>query len=184
MMALSSGHRTALDSLVRRFERELFNYLKRYLGDASLADDVFQNTFLQVYLKRDTFDASRRFRPWLYAVATRQAVDALRRGGRRTHVRLEQPEGQAVAESVTSGEADPLDGVVAGESRQKVREAVDGLPNHLRQVVLLAYFQGLKYRDVAEALGIPIGTVKSRLFSAIQLLQERWAGAVGVDSGT
>ena len=73
---------------------ELYGYLRRYLGDASFADDVFQNTFLQMYLKRDAYEPGRPVRPWLYAIATNQAIDFMRRRGRRSAVSLEQQTGQ------------------------------------------------------------------------------------------
>ena len=75
--------------LVHRYEKELYRYLARYLGDATLADDVFQNTFLQVHQKRALYEAGRPFRPWLYAIATHQAVDALRNVGRHPSVSLD-----------------------------------------------------------------------------------------------
>src|SRR6478609_5781185 len=78
------------NELVRRYERELYRYLARYLGDASLADDVFQNTFLQVHLKRGLYENGRPVRPWLYSIATHQAVDTLRKIGRHPTVSLDQ----------------------------------------------------------------------------------------------
>ena len=77
-----SGDRELFARLVRRYERELYAYLRRYLGNAEMAEDVFQSTFLQVHLKCDKFDTSRRFKPWLYTVATNQAIDAQRRNKR------------------------------------------------------------------------------------------------------
>jgi len=174
----------AFGVFVRRYERELYGYLRRYLGDASLADDVFQNTFLQLYLTRDQYEAGRPGRPWLYTIATHQAIDALRRINRRPAVSLEQTTGedtngelQSLMELLEARGPAPLDGVLAEEARQLVRQSVDQLPEFLRQVVILAYYQGLKYRDVADVLRIPVGTVKSRLHAALQRLQEAW-GAV------
>src|SRR5208282_3642707 len=95
---LRRGDDAAFEMLVRRYEGELFGYLRRYLGDEILADDVFQNTFLQVYLKRHQYEEGRPVRPWLYTIATRQAIDALRRHGRHQAVSLEQP---------TDGEGEP-----------------------------------------------------------------------------
>ena len=68
----------------------MYGYLRRYLGDGDLAEDVFQNTFLQVYLKSGQYETGRAVRPWLYAIATNQAIDALRRQGRHQAVSLEQ----------------------------------------------------------------------------------------------
>src|SRR5690242_1002358 len=67
--------RQAFSQLVHRYERELYSYLRRYLGDATMAEDAFQATFLQVHLKCDQFEQGRRFRPWLYTIATNQAID-------------------------------------------------------------------------------------------------------------
>lgn len=181
MFELRAGRSDALDGLVGRYERELFHYLKRYVGDANLAEDVFQNTFLQVYLKRDLFDTGKRFKPWLYAVATNQAIDALRRAGRGPKVNAELPNADSDSESVGDRLADvrvgPVDAVLAAEQAHRVRESVEALSPPLRQVVLMAYFQGLKYREIADVLDIPVGTVKSRLFSAVQLLQQQWGAS-------
>lgn len=181
--AVQRRNEPAFAVLVRRYEAELFHYLNRYVGDRSLADDVFQNTFLQVYLKRDLFEPGKRFKPWLYAVATNQAIDAMRRAGRQTRLSLEQGAGLevdgesvSVADLLPAAGPSPVDQAEAEELRGRVREAVDALPEHFRQVILLAYFQRLKYKEVADVLGIPVGTVKSRLFAAVQLLQSKWAG--------
>lgn len=177
------GDEPAFAGLVRRYERELYGYLRRYLGDASLADDVFQNTFLQLYLKRDQYEPGRPVRPWLYTIATHQAIDALRRAGRHPTVSLEQQTGEeadgephrllGLLETRGPG---PIDQVSTDEAREMVRQGVDALPDFLRKVVILAYFQGLPYRDVAEVLGIPVGTVKSRLHTALQRLHDAWSG--------
>ena len=78
----SMGDRRAFDELVHRYERELYNYLRQYLGDAQMAEDTFQTTFLQVHLKCDRFEEGRKLKPWLYTVATNQAIDAQRRNRR------------------------------------------------------------------------------------------------------
>jgi RNA polymerase sigma-70 factor (ECF subfamily) len=179
------GDAEAFAVLVRRYERELYGYLRRYLGDASLADDVFQNTFLQLYLKQGQYESGRPVRPWLYTIATHQAIDALRRQNRHPAVSLEAAAGdeahgdvQGLLEMLEARGPAPLDGVLAEEARQQVRQAVDQLPDFLRRVVILAYYQGMKYRDVADVLDIPVGTVKSRLHAALQRLQEAWGSEV------
>ena len=78
----SRSDRPAFEELVRRYEKELYGYLRHYLGDADMADDVFQQTFLQVHLKCDQFEEGRKVRPWLYTVATNQAIDYQRRNRR------------------------------------------------------------------------------------------------------
>jgi RNA polymerase sigma-70 factor (ECF subfamily) len=189
LLRLRGGDRDALDPLVRRYERELFGYLRRYVGDDDLADDVFQNTFLQVFLKIKQYEPGRPARPWLYAIATNQAIDALRRRNRRIADRPadtvsapdEEGEPRPLFELLPAPGDAPPDAADRTEQRQQVQAAVAKLPELLRQAVLLVYFQGLKYQDAADALGIPVGTVKSRLHAALAKLTEEWAG--GQESG-
>ncbi len=176
------GRRDAFSVLVRRYEGELYGYLRRYLGDGELAEDVFQNTFVQVFTKLDQYETGRPVRPWLYTIATHQAIDALRRQGRHQAVSLDQerdelagaefPQLMGLLESRGPG---PLEQLQGDERRQLVRASVERLPDFLRQVVVLAYFQGLKYKDIADILDIPVGTVKSRLHAALMRLQEAWS---------
>jgi RNA polymerase sigma-70 factor (ECF subfamily) len=176
------GQTEAFGALVRRYERELYGYLRRYLGDASLAEDVFQNTFLQVYVKSGQYEAGRPVRPWLYTIATNQAIDALRRNGRHQILSLDQQREEladgelgSLVETLENNGPGPIDVAQGKERREKVRASVDRLPEFLRQVLILAYYQGLKYREIADILGIPVGTVKSRLHAALVKLQEAWS---------
>jgi len=166
----------AFEALVHRFERELYGYLRRFLHDAQLAEDVFQATFLRVHEKAGRFEEGRRFRPWLYAVATHQAIDARRRDRRHRPSHHDARAG-GLGEPVTLVDALAAAGETATarlateESCRWVREAVAGLPAAQRDAVALVYGRGLKYRQVAEALGIPVGTVKSRLHAALVTLR-------------
>ena len=181
---LRSGERDGFGVLVRRYQRELYGYLRRYLGDANLADDVFQATFLQVYIKIGQYEPGRSARPWLYTIATHQAIDAMRRVGRHPMVSLEQAtsegengEVRSMVEMLEARDSSPLDQTLESENREQVRACVEKLPEFLRQVVVLVYYQGLKYREVAEILDVPVGTVKSRLHTALLKLQESWTEA-------
>lgn len=166
--------------LVARYQRELYNYLRRFLGDATLAEDVFQATFLQVHIKRDVFEAGRKFRPWLYTIATNQAIDAQRRNRRHRRLSLNQPQ-QAGGETagslidlVAGVDGDPAMSAESGEQSEWVRGEVASLPEPLRNAVNLVYFRGMKYRDAAKVMSVPVGTVKSRLHAAIQRLGVAW----------
>jgi RNA polymerase sigma-70 factor (ECF subfamily) len=182
------GRGEAFAVLVRRYEGELYGYLRRYLGDGDLAEDVFQNTFLQVFTKLDQYEAGRPVRPWLYTIATHQAIDAMRRQGRHQAVSLDQEREELAGADVPqllglleSRGPGPLEQLQGEERRQQVRVCVDRLPDFLRQVVVLAYYQGLKYKDVADILGIPVGTVKSRLHAALCRLHEAWSTVGALD---
>jgi RNA polymerase sigma-70 factor (ECF subfamily) len=182
LLRVRRGQREAFGALVRRYQGEMFGYLKRYLGNREMAEDVFQNTFLQVYLKIKHYEQGRPARPWLYAIATNQAIDAMRRSSRHqaASLDLERDESsggdlpQLVAMLETQGPTS-LEQLQTAERAALIRASVDQLPEPFRQVLILAYYQSMKYKDIAEILEIPVGTVKSRLHAALIKLQEAWA---------
>lgn len=176
-----SGDRGLFETLMRRYEREIYSYLRRYIGNAEMAEDAFQGTFLQVHLKCHQFDPARRFRPWLYAIATNQAIDVQRRNKRHRMVSLdrssagEQDErSNSWSEKLVGDSPDPQNAAAVEENSRWVHQSVDSLGESMQQVIHLVYYQGLKYREAADALGIPVGTVKSRLHAAVQRLGLHW----------
>ena len=173
-----NGQRASFEMLVKRYERELYNYLRHYLGNAEAAEDVFQATFLQVHLKSNRFEQERNFRPWLYRIATNQAIDYQRKNRRHQAVSLG---GSDESESGTSGyndsdlasdELKPDDQLMEHERAEQVREAIADLPETLKQTLYLVYFQRMKYREAAEVLCVPFGTIKSRLNIAMKKLNK------------
>jgi RNA polymerase sigma-70 factor (ECF subfamily) len=169
----------AFSALVHRYERELCSYLRRYLGNAEMADDVFQATFLQVHLKKELFEEGRRFRPWLYTIATNQAIDAQRRNRRHRMVSLDHRTGGdddvgSLVDMLSGREQTADKKMEDEEAKHWVRTAVEELPDPLKSALLLVYHQGMKYREAADVLGIPVGTVKSRLHAALLKLNESW----------
>jgi len=164
--------------LVHRYERELFAYLRRYLGSQQLAEDVFQATFLRVHRKRDSYRPGHAFRPWLYAIATHQAIDVHRQNRRHRMVSLDRQalgsDGGSLAEAVPDRGRTGDETAAEGDARAWMMAAVDRLPEPLRSTLTLVYRNGLKHREVAAALGIPVGTVKSRLNTAINRLHASW----------
>jgi len=175
-----SGDSKLFSELVHRYERELYSYLRRYLGDAEMAEDAFQAAFLQVHLKCQQYEAGRAVRPWLYTIATNQAIDAQRRSRRHRMVSLDRtgPKDNEdvgkLLDLLTSKEPSPGAQLGAAERRDWLLAAVDQLPPGLRDVVHLVYFQELKYREAAQSLNIPVGTVKSRMHAAVAKLNELW----------
>ncbi len=177
---LKTGDRELYATLVYRYERELFAYLRRYMGSAEMAEDVFQTAFLQVHLKGHLFDAKRRFRPWLYTIATNAAIDAKRRNKKHTKLSLDaarESDNEDVGRLVNlleSSDPDPSNSALTAERSRLVRKALSQLPESMNVVIQLVYYQGMKYREAAEVLEVPVGTVKSRLHSAISRLNEVW----------
>jgi RNA polymerase sigma-70 factor (ECF subfamily) len=175
-----AGDISAFERLVHRYERPLFSYLSRYLRSTTLAEEVFQATLFRIHEKCSLFSAGRRFRPWIYSLATHQAIDALRKEKRHKAVSLNEEHGQGDSEAaqllelLESRVPTPPERIEQRERAEWTRRAVDELANELRVAILLIFFQGLKYQEAAEALDIPVGTVKSRVHRALLQLNEMW----------
>ncbi|QDV26154.1 RNA polymerase sigma factor [Aureliella helgolandensis] len=172
--------RLSYETLVRRYQHEIYNYLRRYLADDDLAEDAFQLTFVRVFKKAEQFDLTRRFRPWLYGIATHQAIDLQRRGSRRALQSLDASFGETDSRAYSHAAAIPdhrvpsQDVLVEAEFRGQMRDAVAEVGEPGRSALELIYLQGLSYRDAADSLGVPVGTVKSRVHSAIRKLSAIW----------
>ncbi len=182
------GERAAFDELVTRYRQELFHFLTRFLGGRAAAEDVFQDTFLQIHLSAETFDVSRRFRPWLFTIAANKARDYHRKHGRRAvlslHAHLtESDESGGFIDLLDANLPSPDAPILDSERSRIVKGVVDGLPLHLREILLLSYFQRMSYNQIADALEIPLGTVKSRLHSAVAAFAKAWQAARVPDKG-
>ena len=180
--AYLQGDRAALVELIERFRQDLLNFLTRYLSSHAAAEDVFQETFLQVHLSADMFDTTRRFKPWLFTIAANKARDYHRKHKRRTMVSLsasvnKDDEGSSFVDLLEADLPSPDAPVLDAERTRLVRTVVDSLPAHLREILLLSYFQRLSYSQIAGSLHIPLGTVKSRLHSAVAAFAKAWKAA-------
>ena len=175
-----AGDVAAFEMLISRYGKPVYNYLLRFLGNTNLAEEAFQRTFIRVSEKSHLCAENRRFRPWLYSIATHQAIDVLRREGKHQAVSLSDEQivhdadVKSLQDLLESHVRSPLEQLEDAERRDWTRRAVDSLPADLRIVVLLIYYQGLKYREVAEVLELPLGTVKSRSHKALLELHRTW----------
>jgi len=174
------GDQDAFGVLVRRYRRELFNFLARFTGDAAMAEDVFQETFLQLHLSGGTFDLSRRLKPWLFTIAANKGRDAMRKTYRRQAAPLDakiagsESQESTYADLMPSNIPPPDESLMNLETRQAVQRVVDAMPENLRTVLLMSYFNEFPYKEIAEILDVPLGTVKSRLHAAVQHFARQW----------
>lgn len=167
------GDQHAFELLVRRYQAPLYAFFSRLTGDASIAEDLFQETFLRAFKNRFAFDPQRRFAPWLYGIATIVWKDHLRKEARAkgwSSLSEEEAEAQATAFPY---QTDLLEEPEQREVQEVVREEVVRLPPDSRIVLILRHYQGLSYEEISKALDLPLGTVKSRLHSALATLKAR-----------
>ena len=174
MDACQHGSDDALASLVRRYSSMLYGYLARMCGNAEDAKDLFQETFLRVHARASTFRQGARFKPWLFAIATNAALDWLRRRARRMDTTLFgdlEPATVRALEPAAPGD-DPPGELIRDEKRAQVRGAIGALPERQRTALVLAYYQELPYREVAEIMGCSVGTVKTHMSRALHSLAQ------------
>jgi RNA polymerase sigma-70 factor (ECF subfamily) len=180
------GDSEAFGELVRRYGDSLLGYLTKMCRNREQAKDLFQETFRKVHEKAHTLK-SNHFKSWLYTIATRVAMDSSRRSSRLRMVSLSGkvgcdgdncPELGAVAMAEETN--DPSAEAVKAEQKEQVRRALQSLPEKQRATVVMAYYQGLSYREVAAALGCSIGTVKTQMFRALRTLAQRLPDVSGV----
>lgn len=172
------GDSHAFSTLVRRYQRDLYHFLLRFLANPAAADDVFQETFLQVFQSACTFEPGRTFRPWLFAIAANKARDYLRSRVRKQAVSLQHThqtnEEPVYRQLIQTSEQNPTHHLEEAELQHRVNETIQRLPQHLREIILLAYFHQMPYRQIADVLDLPLGTVKSRLHTAVETFANLW----------
>ena len=180
------GDPMAFGELVRRYGDSLLGYLTKICRNREQAKDLFQETFRKVHEKAHTLRSSQ-FKSWLYTIATRVALDGLRRDNRVRTVSLNQQidcDGDNCSElgavAVAADCDDPSQEASKAENKELVRRAVESLPDRQRATLVLAYYQGLSYREVATALDCSIGTVKTQMFRALRTMAQRLPDISGV----
>jgi len=152
------GDLEAFEALVTRYQRVMFTVAMRMLGEREDARDATQNAFIKVYEKLDTFDPAFRFFSWMYRILLNECLNAKRRTGR-------QPVRASIAEPDLPDEM-----LQAAQRQRMVRGAIVALPVKLREVIVLRHFAARSYDEMSAAIGIPVKTVKSRLYTARQRL--------------
>jgi RNA polymerase sigma factor (sigma-70 family) len=183
VLAVVGGDTAAFAALYDRYGRRAWSLARRICVDDGLAEDVVQEAFLAFWRMPQRFDAQRgRFGTWLLTLVHHRAVDAVRRQSAATRRTVPQvEEGSEAAGSTGSGaDQDALAAVEAGH----VRAALHRLPADQRSALALAYFGGYTQREIAARLGVPLGTVKSRMFAGMRRLRELLGPAVEAGGGS
>jgi RNA polymerase sigma-70 factor (ECF subfamily) len=180
----SAGEEAAFRELVNRYKNGLYAFLRNFLTHQDLIDDVFQETFIQLFTSRDSFDTSRPLRPWLFTIAANKAKDALRKQQRTsaaiigTMADAQEMSFDDVLDSITADKTMPYDELEENEASLQVRGVIADMPDNLREILILAYFNKFSYKQMSDILSIPIGTVKSRLHTAVGKFAKQWKTVV------
>jgi len=177
--ACQQGDASAFNLLVRRWEKPLFNFAYKYVGDAAVAQDLVQDTFVRVVKSIGGYAHRAAFSSWLYSIAVNLCKDHLRRKKRRTVISLHEyyttVSGQriSVKDEVPDEDARTDAAAEAADREKLVRRLLAGLSEDQRVVILLKEYQALTFPEIAEALGVPENTAKARLHRGLRAMRRQ-----------
>jgi len=178
MAALRNGELGAFGALVARHQRSLINFFYHLSWDRPLSEDCAQEVFLRLYSHLGTYEPQAKFTTFLFRVARNLWIDRMRseqaRGGKP--VSLEAPAGfgeeRSLRDRLSGPSPTPVEILARQETQDALKNAIDRLPEEQRTVLILSEIQGMKYQDIGAILDIPVGTVKSRMHTAMERLRE------------
>ncbi len=183
MASYLGGSIAAFQVLVERHSRPIFNFINRRCGgNRQRAEDLLQETFLRVVKQAKSFKSNAKFTTWLYTIARNLCIDALRRASYRKHPSLDQPlsrsdpsEGGTLMDKVPANAPNAADQTRDKRFRVALQDALNTLPDDQKEVFIMREFQGLKFREISEIIGISENTVKSRVRYALRGLRKELA---------
>jgi len=178
MDLLREGEDEALAELVRRYQNDIFRFCLHYVKHVEVAKEMAQETFLRVYAARERFDTDRVFKPWLLCIARNLCLNELKR---KKTVLMETLEEYASEAREESGEilqwhvSDASEALMADERREALLDALNGLPQEAREMVMMRYFEQLSAREIAEVMDSTEGAVRTRLHRTLRQLRKQCA---------
>jgi RNA polymerase sigma-70 factor (ECF subfamily) len=177
-----AGREDSFEELVRRYQRPIAAYVYRMVGNYEAALDLTQEVFIKVYNSLGRYRSEFKFSTWIYKIAHNSAVDHLRRYSTREQSLINEFDGEQRELTVESRRISPEQEYAGKERRAEIEQVVGGLPAAYKELVLLRHSYDLSYDEIAEVTGLPLGTVKNRLFRAREVMRQQFVerGITGV----
>ena len=169
-----SGVEGSFEELVRRYQRPISAYVYRMVGNYESALDLTQEIFIKVYNSLNRYRSEFKFSTWIYKIAHNAAVDHLRRTATREQSLVVGAEGEQFDLPIESGRLSPEQESEQRERRVEIETVVRALPANYRELIILRHSQDLSYEEIVEVTGLPLGTVKNRLFRAREMMRQQF----------
>lgn len=175
---VKSGHPEIYGEIVKRYEKKLFSYIYRLVGNREEAEDILQNVFIKAYRNIKTFDIERKFSSWIYRIAHNEAINFLKKRSKKKFVSWEDVVASKDKMETKSDERSPIDIWIRKESALEVKGALEKLPEKYRKVLMLRYFSENSYEEIGKIIKSPVNTVgtlinraKKKLMSVINSME-------------
>ena len=177
-----AGREAGFEELVRRYQRPIAAYVYRMVGDYDAALDLTQEVFIKVYNSLTRYRSEFKFSTWVYKIAHNSAVDYLRKSSGRERSLVSGMEGDQYDLPIESGSLSPEQESEREERRLEIEAIVRSLPTAYRELILLRHSQDLTYEEIVGVTGLPLGTVKNRLFRAREMIRQQFVarGITGI----
>lgn len=182
MKLCQDGDEIAFETLFKRYEGPALSFIQRLIGDRNRTEALGQEAFLRIFKDARSYQYPRSFSTWFYTIVRNLCKNELRWRSRHPTISIEESVGAAkgnsdadsahIGDNLRSASTDPLDRMVGEELNSKLEESLATLPELERDILILKCFQGLKYREIAEVVGVPVGTVRSRIHAALERLRK------------
>jgi RNA polymerase sigma-70 factor, ECF subfamily len=169
-----AGYEGSFEELVRRYQRPISAYVYRMVGNYESALDLTQEIFIKIYNSLDKYRAEFKFSTWIYKIAHNSAVDHLRRTATREQSIVNGTEDDQYEIPIESGRLTPEQESERKERRTEIEAVVRTLPANYRELIILRHSQDLTYEEIVEVTGLPLGTVKNRLFRAREMMRQQF----------
>lgn len=175
-----NGNVNAFNQLVTRWEKPMFNFIYRNISNEEIAKDVCQKTFIRVYMKINKLKNPHKFSSWIYRIALNLCRDEHRKNKKRNHISCDQKneEQQYTPVQLTADENNSPDKILDKKQIENLlEEQLQKIPEEQRVVIIMKQYQGLKFREIADILGKPVNTIKSRLYYGLNALKNNFKKA-------
>jgi RNA polymerase sigma-70 factor (ECF subfamily) len=180
ILRFQKGDTFSFDILVRRYENPIYNYVLRFIGNSVEAEDIVQETFLRLYKNKHYYKEIAKFSTWIYTIAGNLARTELRRKKKRKFFSISNFTTTEKDYDIPDTSSSPEDNMERVVNTEVIQKAISQLTPKFKEVILLRDIQGFSYDEISEIIGVPLGTVKSRVNRARLKLQEDLAGVINI----